>query len=538
MPSNKKSAPSNSRNYDRESGKNRTKSGKSRRPPPPPESELESELSASDPEVESELEIEAKETARRRTKPARKPKARPQQNQGDDDKGEEPDPSANAETSIAPAALMLTALSYRLGLSVIGQPARSFYIPDCYSLFSAAYFICDTIALNGLLHETFPGYTSVTFYLYVGHLFFYQILRIREYAGELTREERRCLRYYGNLGQPESWPVPTPLIGILSSYGMITPPSKYHSKIIPKLPNLANLSTGAHTCLSHLNGVNGVMRIPIIPAMQKFLRNIGDTTADFTDDYLYPIANPVLTPGAAGPPIVPPNTFCNISDSSVATGHAFNALAFSSAWNTPTESDYTHMNVDLDLKRVILARLRIPDVPAGTAIPGLELFLGFSDGRSNAWMKHLLSCAQAVSNFFPNSGTLEQIDVNAVEEMATHITWNTAVARTREADKWYRGRQNWRLELHGKVNSEQSGTMYKIAASAAPYSSYTAHVLPDYHATLGSPLAEGPYFVNPAGETTVPLTLVEALAQHDPINNMRSYIEQHMYDNLGGRARD
>jgi hypothetical protein len=537
MPNNKKSVSSKSRDYDRESGKDRTKSGKSRRPAPPV-SEHESELSASESEVESELELEAKETARRRTKPARKPKARPQQDQGNDDAGEEPEPSASAERSVAPAVLMLTALSYRLGLSVISQPARSFYIPDVNALFSAAYFICDTLALNGLLHETFPAFTSVTFYLYVGHLFFYHILRIRESAGELTREERRCLRYYGNLGQPESWPVPTPLIGILSSFGMITPPSKYHAKIVPKLPDISALGTGTMTCLQHLNNVHGIARIPIIPAIQKFLRNIGSTTADFTNDVLYPLANPALTPGAAGPPIVAPNVFCNISDSTAATGAAFQTLAFSSGWNPPTESNYTHMNVDLDLKRTIINRLRIPDVPNGTAFHGLELFLGFADGRSNAWMKHLLSCASAVCAFFPNSGTLEQIDTNTVEEMPTAITWTAAVARVSRNNAWYRGRQNWRLALTGKVNSEQSGSLYKVAASAAPRSQYTGSIIPDgLHTIVASDQAEGPYFVNPAGEHTVPLTLVESQAQRDPVETMRTYIEQHMYDKLGGRAR-
>ena len=124
-------------------------------------------------------------------------------------------------------------------------------------------------------------------------------------------------------------------------------------------------------------------------------------------------------------------------------------------------------------------------------------------------MKHLLATASAVCRFFPDSATLEQVDVNTLEEFLTQVTFNRALPRVAVADTWYHERSQWTYSFKGKVNSETSGSMYKAAASAAPLALYTANVIPFPPDTIQSPLSEGPYFVNPVGEISAPLDLVE-----------------------------
>lgn len=529
MPYNKqkKSASVKPRDYDAESGKNRTKSKK---PLPPPESSSESELSATESEVESEYEIKTRDVHRQKSKPARSRKVKPQTDSLNAKDGDEPAP----EDTSAPGMNFLVALAYRQGSSAVQFDTRSFYVPDCYALFSCAYFICSLLSPNTLVHEVDPAFMSITFYLYTGHLFFYHILRIRDAAGELTREQRRCLRHYENVGPAEAWPIPTPFIGILASLGTVSPPSKYYGKIIPKLPSFTGFT--ADSALANIHGVTSIMRMPIIPAMQKFLYNFGHSVADFTDDILYPLANPILTPGAAGPPVVPPNTFLGHTSSAAAS--SLQTLFMSSGWNLPTETSVENANYPYAQKRALINRFQVPDVADNTNITGLESFLGFRDGQSVAWMKKLLSSSSTVCRFIPGSTNLSAIGTNTQEELNSTVHWTTAVARTRKADTWFRGRFNWTYSINGKVNTETSGFLYKAAASSSVNCDFSGNIIPGaIPALTHSAERTGPYFANPAQTVSVPLTLVEIVGQPDPIRNMLSHIDEHLYDNLGGRAR-
>jgi hypothetical protein len=520
------------RDYDAESGKNRTKGKKKTPLPPPPESESEPEASDTEPEVESDYEIEIKDTHRQKSTKARPRKVKAQQDtenatHGDEDEG----PSA----TIAPADDFLVAIAYRQGTSALQHETRSFYVPDCYALFSAAFYMCELLTANSLVHEVDPSFMSLTLYLYVAHLFYFQILRVRDVVGELTREERRCLRHYENIGPAESWPIPTPLIAIIRSLGLVQPPSKYYGKIIPKLPTFAGFTAG-HS-LANIHAVTSIARVPVIPAMQQFLHNFGSGAADIHDGTLYPLANPQLTPGAAGPPVVPPNTFLGLTDSR--RNSHIQTLFFSSGWNRPTETSEPLLNYPYAQKRALIARMRVPTIGETATITGLESFLGFRDGQSKAWMKKLLSSGSTACRFFPGSSNLSAIATTVQEEIPTIINWTTAVARTSRDHEWFRGRNLWTYSFNGKVNTEQSGYLYKVAASASPNANFSANILPiaDVPAVTHSAERDGPYFDNPAGAVSVPLTLIESHAQPDPIRNMLTLMDENLYDNLGGRAR-
>lgn len=517
------------RNYDKESGKSRVFKGKKSKPLPPPESASESELSASESEVESEYEIKTKDVHRQKSAPARARKTKPQQDTLNVNVGQEA--PEDEKKSIAPASNFLVALAYRQGTSATQFDARSFYLPDCHALFSAAFFICELISQNSLVHEFDPAFMSITFYLYVGHLFYYHILRVRDVVGELTREERRCLRHYENVGPAESWPIPTPLIAILESFGSIQPPSKYYGKIIPKLPNFAGFT--AAQSLHGIQAVTGIIRVPLIPALQQFLHNFGTADANFDNGILYPTGNPTLAPGAQG------NTFLGLTASAV--NSPAQIIFFNSGWNLPTESQEELQSYTYALKRALISRFNVPDIGDTATITGLESFLGFRDGLSKAWMKNLLRSSSTVCRFFPGSSNLSSIGTTVQEEIPTIFTWTAPAQRQAIADKWYRGRNLWTYSFNGKVNTEQSGFLYKVAASASPNTTWSPTIFPAganvFAPAVYSPERTGPYFANPAGSVSIPLSLVESLGQPDPIRNMLTFMDEQLYDNLGGRSR-
>ncbi|RKF71418.1 hypothetical protein GcC1_100023 [Golovinomyces cichoracearum] len=230
----KLSRRSKARDYDSEPGMHRL-SRKTKKSKPLPDPFSESEVTASESDIESEYEIEIAEVHRQKILPSRSRKFKAQQDIKNMKSRDEP--LVDESKIIAPSVNFLVALAYRQGTSAVQFDARSYFVPDCSSLFSASLCICNLLTPNPLVHEIDPGFTSIVFYLYVAHFFYYHILRVRDVAGELAREERRCLPHYENIGPSEAWPIPLPLVGILQSFGIVTPPSKNCAKIVPTLPN-------------------------------------------------------------------------------------------------------------------------------------------------------------------------------------------------------------------------------------------------------------------------------------------------------------
>jgi hypothetical protein len=279
------------------------------------------------------------------------------------------------------------------------------------------------------------------------------------------------------------------------------------------------------------------MRTPLIPAMQQFLRNFGNNTARWINGVLHPVGDATLTPGAAGPPAVPANRFVGLEDSTAAAGIDFQCLAFSPAWNKPAEGEEELLNFPYALKRSLVNRYNVPNIGNTATITGIESYLGFRDGQSNNWMRHLLRSSSTVCRFFPGSTNLSAIGVTSFEETVTPVIFNVPTQRVARNDIWFRGRSLWTYSMNGKVNAEQSGYLYKVAASASPNFHYGNHLVPGNLAQPAQAAQDGPYFVNPAGAVSIPLTLVEIIGQPDPLRNALALMDEKLYDNLGGRAR-
>jgi hypothetical protein len=478
--------------------------------------DAESELSNSDSEIDEAYNVTTKDIARQVRTLARSRLIRPQSDNLNTAPGDEPSPEAEALAHTS--KLFLAASAYRQGTRVTQHVERSFYIPDCSSLFLVSAVICDLIISNQLLHELSPAFTSLAFQLYIGHLYFYHILRVRKAANVLTRVEIRVLKRYEKIGPPNSWPVPTPIIGILASYGLCIPTSGFYGMICPTIPAYDDLKTGKS--LFGLATVKSVLRCPLIPHLQEFLHNYGSNEATYINDTLYPVADNTLDDDTPYLGII----------SSEETSQDFQQLAFHPSSTTPAESEFASQAFPDIAKRAYTADLNIPRIGNTARITDLEKFLGFAEGAQDQWLEPLLTMASTVTRFFPGSVTLNDIQTSTQEEMFTAVTWTSAVSRSPVTDQWTHPRESWTYSLNGLARNERSDYLFKVASSASPNANFTRTVYPTICPALTySPRYEGPYFVDTDRGLSRPLALVQVSNDYDPLTNASSFMESQLY---------
>jgi hypothetical protein len=476
----------------------------------------ESELSNSDSEIDEAYNVTVKDSARQARTLARSRQIRPQADNLNIAPGDEPSPEAEALAHTS--KLFLAASAYRQGTRVTQHVERSYYIPDCSSLFLVSAVICDLIISNQLLHELSPAFTSLAFQLYIGHLYFYHILRVRKTANVLNRVEIRVLKRYEKIGPPNSWPIPTPIIGILQSYGLCIPTSGFYGMICPTLPIYDDLKTSKS--LFGLATVKSVLRAPLIPHLQEFLYNYGSNEATYIGDTLYPVANNHLDEDEPYLGLI----------SSEDTSQDFQILAFHPSSTIPAENEFASQAYPDSAKRAFTADLNIPQIGSTTRISDLEKFLGFIEGEQDQWLEPLLTMASVVTRFFPGSVTLNDIQTSTQEEMFTAVTWTSPDRRSPTTARWNHPRENWTYSLNGLARNERSEFLFKVASSASPNANFTKSVYPSICPALThSPRYVGPYFVNARRGLSRPLALVHVLNDFDPLRNAFSLMESRLY---------
>nr|UZA97538.1 capsid protein [Lentinula edodes partitivirus 4] len=527
-----------SRKVDAESGFNRTRPGKKPAHQPPPSDHEEEVDSNSD--LESELEMPVKDDSRRRGKVAQKASKAPSRDnrrkiitgrQADDtlasDKEEE------TSSSVAPHMMLMLGAAFHLAIGSISQPSVSHFIPSCGNMFWMLNDMAALLADNTLLHEMYPGYVSISLYLYYSHVYFYQVLRAREAAGHgiLSRIERRVLTLYKQVGPPESWPIAAPMIGFISSIGAYKSENPMFSWIVPSLPDFSTNHAGTARAPTYgLTGLNEVVsssRVPLVPAFQEFLKNIGASVANFTEGVLYPKTD--ITLAAA-------NTFCGIAGST-ATDAAFQSLAFNESWNAAFESDSINGQIEFSTKRKVIRRWNVPQVVATTELTNLQSWLGLQDTNEHEWMKHLLVTSSMVNRFFPGSTTLAEISPLTTLGRLTVVKYDVATARAAADDKWYHTRHNWKLTSYGYTNTDQGIIDTKIGIISGARAEYSNNTFPAL-ARQVSPAYAGPFFVdqNAADHELKESFISESATSVDPVRRFAELLSSY-FDESAGRAK-
>jgi len=533
----RKTAPSGRRRLDDESGMHRTNpKGKYRAPP---QEDLEpQEFLSSDSELESEIDAPVKDDSRRRKTqppaPARKNvrDGRSKYIKGDEDKGNEmaDDKESSTGQKVAPHMVLLTAATYHVGISSIAYPATSSFIPHCGNLFSMVYWICSLLADNTILHEMCPEFFSPVIFLYYGHATFYHILRARSAAGSdvLTRLEKRALTYYERVAPPESWPIAAPLLGFFHYLGSHKVENPMYGWITPKLPQFTALKPSKG--LEFLNLLLGGQRIPMIPALQKLVFNFANDIADFDNGILRPVGQDALDAT---------HVFVGINNSTL-TSAAFQSLAYNSCWHIPLETGEDFGVFDYDIKSARLRRWNVPDVPDNEDLSTLTGFLGFRDGFSFDWMKHLLQNASIVNRFFPGSGNLSDVPPLTTLGMATHVRYKRAENALPATNQWFHPRQGLTFGFYGYSNTDQGLADTKMALTAsvnAEFSTIDGSRVRPLVGRTDDPDRDGPFFIDGANAAIErkEQVVTEGANQTDPARRFLELISP-MYDNRAGRS--
>jgi len=509
------------RDYDRESGKNRVAASRQKRQPSPPEEDYDSPYD--DRDLEEELEMPRKDDSRRAPKPRARPppdRVPPHGIQGDEESGQELAmvKAKQVEAKVAPHMQVLLAATYHIGFSSIVRPAISTYIPSCRNMFSMSYAIMELMSENTYLNEMFPGFFSVAFYTYVGYMYFYQILRAKDYVGQgqLSRIERRVLRTLKSVGEPESWPIPAPLIEFIRSLGAYKSSNPVFSWIVPTFPDFAGLTSGGapNQGFTRYGSVDNIQRVPPLPAYVEFLRLLGTGTTVFSNGIWIPTgdANGHLT--AAFP-------FLGINDSTAGSA-AFQALAFSDGWLMPTEGPMNMGVIQRTTKTSFYRRLGI-DAVSGN-LTTTEDFTRTTDGLNKVWIRQLLVMGGLVSRFFPGSTTMAAIDPVCHLGTLTAVDVNTTTPRVAVDHRWYRGRRDWTFTFKGYDDTDQGRILSRVGIATGTRMSYSANVIPI--GTIGR-FYNGPFFIDdPTYPTTERMEIFrfEGTTRDDPVQRFAEQI--------------
>jgi hypothetical protein len=494
MPFNKKG--NRARNVDAESGKRRVTSGKKSRAPPPSDSESEEVFEDSD--LESDLEMPRKDTSVRKSKGKASQKPKTVASHGiddDEDVGDDLAKEKKTETSssVAPHMSFLLAMTYHIGLNSIIRPEISVFVPDCTNYFKIVFAMASAISENTYLHEMCPGYFSLSLYVYCGYLYYYQILRAKDYVGmnQLTRLERRALRKLETYGKPESWPVPSPLIEFIRGFGAYKSVNNTYSWVVPRFPDFSPLTSGADAGqgLRNMHTIAGIMRVPLMPALIQFLRNIGNNSAGYTlNDGWLPVKRSDRT--HTNTRLSTTRPFIGMTDST-ATGSAFQAMSFSGGWLLPTEGEMNVGSPHIQVKQNIIRRMAIPDATRNFA--DLETFLLLDDAVNSSFIRQLIGMMSIVNRFFPGSTNMSNIDpVSHLGFMAeTSVSYETP--RTATEHVWIHEQGEPKIVVRGYDDSEAGRLLSRIGMATAPVTRYTATYAPVAKAEA---LRAGPFFVD------------------------------------------
>jgi len=267
--------------------------------------------------------------------------------------------------------------------------------------------------------------------------------------------------------------------------------------------------------------------VPLIPALQEFCYNYGNSDTHYANGILYPISQTNLDAN---------HQFCGLNASTAASA-GFQTLTFNQGWLIPTETGDDIGPFDDNIKHARIRRWSVPSVGNTAGLNSLTSFLGFVDNVSFDWMKHILSTAEIANRFFPGSGNLAQVSPLTTLGMATRINYDRPVARAAADDSWYHERSNFTFAFNGYSNTESGLLDTKMALTVSSNATYTVNVVPAV-ADRTDPVRNGPYFNDDAQRAqnfeTRATPITEGSGQVDPA---RRFLElaTRLYDNRAGR---
>jgi len=532
--------PNRPRDVDRESGLNRasqsSRRGRERRhqaaPPPPPPQVMSEYGSSTDEDVEEFAHATTRDDSlRASTTVVRAPTNRgaPRQRRTAQQEAAhtEVEPEKKPEPVTASHRLFLLAAARSIVPTPITFHKPSSLVPSSGNMFMALSSMVKVLGDNLRLIEYCQEYTSIGFYTYYSYVYFYQVLRARDAAGELTRLERRSLKIFEAIGKPEAWPIATPMIGFVQSLGAAQSPDKMFTYIVPALPDFSKFT--ADKAFHDLHRVTSIGRVPLVPAYQQFLKLLSIGKSYYTEDYFF-VPHQELKPGTS---------FVGLEKSG-ATDYPFQTIAFNDAWNPAHETTEPIGQYQWGAREARLRRWEIPSVSDTANFTQMETYL-FGDGKETHWIKNLLRLSANVNKFFPGSVNLDSIPPTTTMENFSLTSYSfkqhessTVTPRVGKKDQWYQTRNNWYINVTAKYYGDISNSEIQAAAATSVTATYDDTLIPTPLTAPFEAEFNGPYFVS-GEEHSIPLNQSEVIKQQDPTHQFTELIDISMYDQTGGK---
>ncbi|KAG8166711.1 hypothetical protein KVR01_002400 [Diaporthe batatas] len=415
----------------------------------------------------------------------------------------------------------------------IPRTGVSSYIPTARNMFAMLEAMCSraweqTQTPSRRFHNSGPGFFTPVLYLYYSHVVYFHILRARASAlgPALPRAEEELLDQYKNIAPAERWPVAAPLIGFIQAMGANKLDDSYYSEpsVVPSLPDFGHLQESSG--LVGLEKIPGMLRLPIIPALQKLVHNFGTGDADFKDDgAMHPVALPLSEN----------HQFIGIS-SSGADSQSFLAVTSNLCWHAPYDYDDVYGSIDISDIRRRVSRWNVPDVPNNATLNTAESFLGLASNLD--WMKHLLNTATSINRFFPNSTTLSEIPPSTSLGSLTHVEYFCAprTPLTAQEDTWYYDRAHFTLKFKGFLKQKDGRLDTKLGVATSTNAEFTGY-FPECSAGA-SPNRKGAFFEDDdeAQENREATFLSEGFSELDPVNRYIDLISRPEYFDSTGSS--
>ncbi|KAI0999498.1 hypothetical protein K3495_g8700 [Podosphaera aphanis] len=470
----------------------------------------------SDSDLEFELDIAVKDDSRRvrSSKGKQRSVASREKKQKqkapvftpDDDTDDEANSALakEADSKVAPHMVLITESTYHISFAPVTHPDASYFVPWCGNFFSVLFFMSESLCSSTLVQERIPDFFSPALYWYGSMVFILQILRAKEAASTITRDERQVLQTIIRTYPLEQWTILSPMIGFLQTLGSVKPTDPMYSWICPTFPKF-NGFTAAHT-------YRGITLFPEFNEYHQFL----------------PTKNAHIYPQET---VTAQNQFVGLNESGVDTAD-YQCLTNGYGWATPPETGSMVTVTDLGLKIRTIRRWKVPDVPNNITVTSLKTFMGLNDDESIIWMSRILKLVNALTNFYPNSTNLANISPTTGLSSIADVDINRTPARV-ATDSWFRGRKGIFMNVLSPSGFDDPSQLRLSAATCL-----NASLAASTHAPLGArlePLRAGPFFVNNDVEhNSVPLTQYKSGARTDPVIRFAEIIKSKLYDRKGG----
>jgi len=512
---------SKARDYDKESRKSRLITTSRKKHPPPPESESDENVSdQSDTELEEQLEMPVKDDSRRvhlrsgRTRP-RKDKETAQQTAPHATKESE----VKEETlSSAPHMIMIAAV-YHMRVAPITFPTTSTYVPSFYMFYFALDAAHNCVVNNSYLRNLSPHYITVASSLYYGYLGFLQILRAKDVAGIITRDESQVLKKFTKEYPLESLPVMSPLIPFFQNLGAVKLADPMYSWICPTIPR----KLGTDSNVDGIFAANDSIMLPNVPALLRFLREIGEA-----------VDVAAITEGTGIAPASRVSGNTNFFGIDLSPNHHnlvdFQRLAYSAGMLQPREIP---QSVDVrTLRRV--QRWALPQVTSATDLSTVGGFLQTNDNIE--WFKNLVNIATEECKFFTGSTNMSAIPPTAglaslFETSYTNVGRPTAVDDIYALSSPGFHSQLWDFRgttTRGESSNEelQFGGMTQFLVTGVSHLTPNNHIRPVF-------TTSGPYFDLGLGGRQAPQ--YETDLTRTPRLSFEQLIREKLYVSTGGQ---